>query len=504
MPCDRPGGCGNRNAMIIGPMARQNLFEDNRFAFAGAPPDDNGANGLVLRAPDNIVRGNMCYANGAAGIALASTRVSIPTGNYIYANTIHHNGYDSAIDSVWRGGVSFGNWGNGPMPGNTLVNNILHDNRHGRSITGYGEAGPQILRANWLDEGDPGFADASLPANTADASLPDYRLRADSPCIDKGEFPTRVTSASGSGTEFTVEDAGFYYDGWGIPGEIGDRIQLEGAARAVRVVKIDYEQGRITVDGMLSWTEGQGVSLAYAGAAPDLGAHEYRGPVSQSEPVLFREDFDDLPDGDRLPDGWWVEGGQRVWIEDGRLHVRANPELGSEVGHKVCTVWCNREFSGDLRVEFDAHVVASGREVNNINFFFMYSDPTGQPLYESREARASADYRYYHGLNGYIVTFLQDVADTGQRWPDGTPKARFRLRRCPGFQLIDEAFDYHCRQGVTYHVAMMRRGTHLSYAVDGVVYAEADDPEPLTHGLIGLRTFHTELWWDNIVVTGLE
>lgn len=51
---------------------------------------------------------------------------------------------------------------------------------------------------------------------------------------------------------------------------------------------------------------------------------------------------------------------------------------------------------------------------------------------------------------------------------------------------------------------MERRGTHLSYAVDGVVYAEADDPEPLRGGHIGLRTFHTQLWWDNIVVTALE
>jgi len=78
------------------------------------------------------------------------------------------------------------------------------------------------------------------------------------------------------------------------------------------------------------------------------------------------------------------------------------------------------------------------------------------------------------------------------------------MRRCPGFNLIREAFDYHCRQGVTYRVAMVRQGTHLSYAVDGVVYAEAEDPDPLERGIIGLRTFGTELWWDNITVTALE
>jgi|APSaa5957512622_1039677.scaffolds.fasta_scaffold04402_4 hypothetical protein len=29
------------------------------------------------------------------------------------------------------------------------------------------------------------------------------------------------------------------------------------------------------------------------------------------------------------------------------------------------------------------------------------------------------------------------------RWPDGTPKGRFWMRRCPGFRLVDEIFDYH-------------------------------------------------------------
>ncbi len=31
------------------------------------------------------------------------------------------------------------------MPGNIIVNNIMHDNFQGKSLTGYGEAGPQIV-----------------------------------------------------------------------------------------------------------------------------------------------------------------------------------------------------------------------------------------------------------------------------------------------------------------------------------------------------------------------
>jgi len=270
------GISGNRNAMTIGPMAGRNLFENNRFAFAGKPPDDNGANGLVVRSPDNIVRRNMSYANGAGGIAFASMTVSNPTDNHIYFNTVYHNGYNDLIDHFWQGGITFGNWGNGTMPGNIIVNNIMHGNRNGKSTGGYGDAGPQTIENNWMDEGDPGFVDETIPAATSDASLPDFRLKAESPCIDRGVFLTVVTSESGSGTVFTVGNAGFFYDGWGIPGETGDTIQLEGQAVTATITSVDFGTDTIIVDNPLSWTKGQGMSLAYTGAAPDLGAFEFR------------------------------------------------------------------------------------------------------------------------------------------------------------------------------------------------------------------------------------
>ena len=283
MNCEFEGGCGNRNAMTIGPMAQRNLFEDNRFAFAGKPPDDNGANGLVVRCPNNIVRRNMSYGNGAAGIAFASMTVSIPTNNHIYFNTVYHNGYNTIVDHFWTGGISFGNWGNGPMPGNIIVNNILHKNFEDKSITGYGEAGPQEINNNWMDEGDPGFTDDTIPADTSDATLPDFRLKPESPCIDKGIFLTTITSASGSGATFIVEDAGFFYDGWGISGETGDTIQFEGRTDTARITSIDYDSNSITIDKTMSWTQNLGVSLAYYGDSPDLGAYEYQGASTDVE-----------------------------------------------------------------------------------------------------------------------------------------------------------------------------------------------------------------------------
>jgi len=208
--------------------------------------------------------------------------------------------------------------------------------------------------------------------------------------------------------------------------------------------------------------------------------------------VLFRDDFS------KGMDNWWVEGGEKVWIQDGRLHVKA------EDRPLVCTVWCKQELPADLQVEFDAHVVSSPIEANNINFFMCYSDPSGKPLYETREARSTAGYRLYHQLNGHIFTFLNDFKKESTPYPDGTTKGRFRMRRCPGFQLMTETYDYHCKRGVTYRVAIRKRGGDITYAIDGKVYLQGKDEQPLGRGLIGLRTFRTHLWWDNVKVIDLK
>ena len=203
--------------------------------------------------------------------------------------------------------------------------------------------------------------------------------------------------------------------------------------------------------------------------------------------ILFHESF-----SSGMPD-WWTEGGEEVWVEDGRLHVRADSPKAS-----VATVWNRKRHAGDFDVELDAHVVASSVEANNINLFFSYSDPTGVPLEQTRDGRSSAEYGLYHKLNGYIITFLND--------PKGAPKqdpglARIRIRRNPGFKLLAEAWAYHCRAGRTYRLRVTKREGEIRFAVDGKELLKAVDPEPLPGGYFGLRTFRTHLWWDDIRLT---
>lgn len=211
-------------------------------------------------------------------------------------------------------------------------------------------------------------------------------------------------------------------------------------------------------------------------------------------PEIIHETFDGIPDG-QTPDNWWYEGGVWMRVEDGHLRTNADPKEG-EPGTHVATAWHSTPVSGDVRVSFDAHVISSSTDVNNINFFLMYTDPSGRPLFETREDRASGSYDLYHGLNGYIFTFLNSD-------PEGKGRARFRMRKCPGFNLLTEMFDYHCRQGVTYRAEIVKRGGEITFGVDGQTYLAYEDDDPWTEGLIGLRTFKTDLWWDNVRVEAI-
>jgi hypothetical protein len=168
--------------------------------------------------------------------------------------------------------------------GNVIKNNLFYDNRclNGKNLSiiryyPYETPTYQIISNNWLDNaGDPKFVDISgTPNPTLIATQFDFHLQSDSPCIDQGGFLTTITSSSGSGTQFQVADAGYFMDGWGIIE--GDIIQLQGQTARARIVSVDYATNTITFNTTLSWTSGVGVSLAYEGAAPDIGAYESSG-----------------------------------------------------------------------------------------------------------------------------------------------------------------------------------------------------------------------------------
>jgi len=174
--------------------------------------------------------------------------------------------------------------------------NIFYNYRHGMIREGTGQYA--IFRYNdiypyWSRAGatnifeDPLFVgpfDTLVLRGENPHFVPDFsramvcRLQANSPCIDAG-IPLTVTVGSGSGNEILVEDVYYFTDGFGI-GD-GDIIQI-GDYDSLRIIAIDYENNVLTVDKIISWNDGDGVSLVYYGTAPDMGAYEYY-PVGLEE-----------------------------------------------------------------------------------------------------------------------------------------------------------------------------------------------------------------------------
>jgi len=262
-----PLNLGYRVAITHGRENGWNLFEGNRFAFA-----DGSAVGL--RSTNNIFRHNMFYNNSLGGLQIVGmSGYALPTDSLVYNNVFYKNGHGADYDP-FSGGIYFADWNNvGPLEGNTFKNNIFFNNKGGAFT--YDSDVPErisIIENNY--EGDPQFV---FDSNVEYAPLgvqPDFHLRNGSPCIDAGGFLTTITSPTLSGTTFQVENAWFFYDGWDIPGEVGDLIQLEGQTTAARITDIDYDTNELTVDQTITWSQGQGVSLPYSGVLPDIGAYE--------------------------------------------------------------------------------------------------------------------------------------------------------------------------------------------------------------------------------------
>jgi hypothetical protein len=101
-----------------------------------------------------------------------------------------------------------------------------------------------------------------------------HALSADSPLIDAGRFLTRTVGA-GQGRVVPVEDAAYFYDGFGIEGELGDLIAVGSADQLARVVAVDHVNNTLTLDRDVEWDDGVPVDFPWSGSAPDIGVYEH-------------------------------------------------------------------------------------------------------------------------------------------------------------------------------------------------------------------------------------
>ncbi len=188
-----------------------------------------------------------------------------------------------------------------------LVNNIFSRNdRHGvhRQLSLRGGTPEQLrLASNAFSAVDPELTevrdyDDNLPLETlqsaeireehgtryednltvapgyVDPDQYNHALRDDSPLRSAGRFLTAARE-DGAGNLLPVEDAAYFYDGFGIEGEQGDIIAVGSAEQRAQVLAVDHEANTLLVDRELAWEAGDPVSLPWSGDAPDIGAYEH-------------------------------------------------------------------------------------------------------------------------------------------------------------------------------------------------------------------------------------
>lgn len=289
------GAYGNRQTKPgdtssgLGKIDQRNVYEYNRFLYTGPPPDDNGAHGIELCTVGSIYRFNeICYSI-AAGIFLNLNGVdSGARSNSIYGNTFFGNGLNSVFGGAYVDGAINMSNGEGYWCSNNLIlNNIMWSNPS--TNMDWTTRSHQIMLTNWnQDDGVsyPMFVNTNGWGYVYDSnSLPNFHLQAGSPAIDKGGWLTYTTNA-GSGTTLPLTNSLPFSDGNRIV--TGDTIQLQGQTTRVTVTSNDWQNNILYLSGSLTWTNGQGVSVAYAGTAPDMGAYEYLTPTNRANITNLR------------------------------------------------------------------------------------------------------------------------------------------------------------------------------------------------------------------------
>lgn len=296
---------GGHGAVFFG---EKNLVEGNVWTNGFDGPGSNGA-GDIMFAEHMIYRFNRSYHNWGVHHVIHTFEESMRATNSRYVHNVHH---DTASYGQ-RGGQAWHMGGGSQVEDLVFKNNVYLDvgQRHDfqqlwtddigsgsaqfvqNFVGASGEATPTIeydrttYEASRVEEEFDTFRDnlVDRPEPFVEPDSYNHVPRPDGPLVDTGAALTRTTDA-GSGAVVTVEDPYYFYDGWDIPREAGDLIQI--GDDVARVEGIDYETGEMQLDSSIAWESGEPVAMPWAGEGPDLGPHERMGAyeitIEQTDP----------------------------------------------------------------------------------------------------------------------------------------------------------------------------------------------------------------------------
>ena len=207
---------------------KRNLIEGNHFAFTRNAERPTRYNGIQLAGQVGLIRNNLFKKNEGGAIHFA-----------VYEHEALNN-YGNRVSSNWffdnRCYALSGSTGGGILVGdNRVIGNLLSGNV---DCFGYKRS---TMRAPVFEMQDNEESQAPVQG------LPRVWL-------------TRTMSA-GRGTAIPVDDVLPFFDGFGLPGERGDSVQIESTAKDAFLTRIDYENSVLHFDRELSWEGGDGLRI---------------------------------------------------------------------------------------------------------------------------------------------------------------------------------------------------------------------------------------------------
>ena len=253
---------GISDAPIRYQATKGNLIEKNRFLGTRSASRSHKYNAIQHCGQQTIVRNNVFTGNLGGGVSYQYYPKECLNvyDNKLYNNTFYNNRCFAIMGSKQSSDRYHDNF---------AINNLLYKNTNCKGEWGQvliKNSESVFLENNSIVEKDPGFVDAESG---------DLKLSAKSKQIDRGDFITQ-TRSSGSGTVLPVKDASWFFDGFSIPGEQGDRIRIEDQMDTAMIVSIDIDKNTLTLSKPLKWGRNDGVHLNYSGKAPDIGAFEFQ------------------------------------------------------------------------------------------------------------------------------------------------------------------------------------------------------------------------------------
>ena len=284
------GYFGNRNIIVTDygeGSTDQNLIENNRLGFAGAPPDDDGSMGIENAGSRTIVRYNDIYGNGASGYYSKQQNTSHANFARVYNNTIYANGFGEAniYGDLHKSGIKVSIVDGTPLY-TVFKNNIVYANK---IETNWGSSPPSNITYTNNFNSDPLFVNPAITDKTS-LILPNLQLQSLSKAINTGAPLTIATNSGDNSTILGLRDALYFQDGtWGsaLAGHQADWIAIGTVDNVVQISSISYDTNTITLASPITWINGapiwlykksDGEQVLYS-TAPDCGAHEFNDDV---------------------------------------------------------------------------------------------------------------------------------------------------------------------------------------------------------------------------------